>query len=251
VSFKSPERTRAIESGEAFYFTGKSCSNGHIAKRNARSGGCIECMAVRAKRSRQARKAGIPAKQKSVKSIGDWRREASVTGQKQFFTGLPCRKGHIANRRADNGFCVVCAQEKTAKWRVENHGQYLEQMRLYAAKNSARNSARAAAWARSHPVEMRAHRRNWKRNNPGVVKLHWDRRQLAEIAAMPIWLTSWQRKAMNAIYQLAKDIALKTGIEHHVDHIVPLISKKVCGLHVPWNLQVIPGSENCHKSNKF
>lgn len=52
-------------------------------------------------------------------------------------------------------------------------------------------------------------------------------------------------------YKEAQFLTLVTGIKHHVDHIVPLNHPDVCGLHVSWNLEVIPASDNIRKSNSF
>ena len=52
------------------------------------------------------------------------------------------------------------------------------------------------------------------------------------------------------MYWLASDLFKVTGEEYHVDHIVPLVGVDVCGLHVPWNLQVLPSDLNLKKGNK-
>lgn len=56
---------------------------------------------------------------------------------------------------------------------------------------------------------------------------------------------------IKVIYLACEAITASTGIEHHVDHIVPLQGESVSGLHVWWNLQIIPAKENLSKSNKW
>lgn len=60
-------------------------------------------------------------------------------------------------------------------------------------------------------------------------------------------LSPSEMQAVNEIYATAKSLTLDTGVEHHVDHIVP-ISKG--GLHVPENLRVVTAEANLKKHNK-
>lgn len=90
--------------------------------------------------------------------------------------------------------------------------------------------------------------REWKRSHPDRVNAETARRHAAKLNAIPTWS---DESAIRTFYEQAKTLTADTGITHHVDHIVPLRGKTVCGLHVAWNLQVITGSENCRKSNKL
>ncbi len=73
------------------------------------------------------------------------------------------------------------------------------------------------------------------------------RRKRAKAGATPAWANI---EKMRAIYKAAKTLTDMTGVAHHVDHIVPLTSKLVCGLHNEFNLQVLPGAENLKKHNR-
>lgn len=77
------------------------------------------------------------------------------------------------------------------------------------------------------------------------------KRRALKLKATPKWLTKEEFLEIESFYTEARNLKLITGITYHVDHIVPLLNKDVCGLHVPWNLQVITATENFCKSNKF
>lgn len=73
------------------------------------------------------------------------------------------------------------------------------------------------------------------------------RRQRVKGRATPTWADI---DRIREVYMAAQWLTSITGIVHHVDHIVPLTSDLVCGLHVENNLQVLPGPENLRKHNR-
>ncbi len=86
-----------------------------------------------------------------------------------------------------------------------------------------------------------------KNNRPALNALS-KKRKLSIKKCIPLWANLIQIKT---IYARATELTLQTGIMHHVDHIVPIQSKLVCGLHCEANLQVILASENCSKQNRY
>lgn len=77
------------------------------------------------------------------------------------------------------------------------------------------------------------------------------RRQAMKLQRTPAWLTEDDFWLIEQAYELAARRTELFGFPWHVDHVVPLQGKAVSGLHVPWNLQVIPGVENIRKGAKL
>jgi hypothetical protein len=98
---------------------------------------------------------------------------------------------------------------------------------------------------------INAKQRKYYRKNKQyyITKAYLRNKQVAR--AKPAWLTEEHEFMLGEIYEL-RDLRSKlTGVVHHVDHIVPLRGQNCCGLHVPWNLQVIPALDNLSKSNRI
>ncbi len=81
---------------------------------------------------------------------------------------------------------------------------------------------------------------------------HWRhqaaKRHACKLQRTPGWADLDQ---IRAIHVEAQRLATETGIAHHVDHVIPLQGRRVSGLHVHTNLQILTGSENSRKHNRF
>ena len=184
------------------------------------------------------------------------RKDAQNIGAKYYFTGEPCKYGHVALRKT-KGACVECLKiewDKNNKTRSEYFRAYNESeagkkaKRNYYEANKLLVIARAAA----RPKEERMrHREKYKKQNPELYKAFTSVRRRRHKNATPPWITAEQKLAMRKLYLQAMELTKITGEKYVVDHIIPLINPEVCGLHVPWNLRVITQEENLKKSNKL
>jgi 5-methylcytosine-specific restriction endonuclease McrA len=184
------------------------------------------------------------------------RTEAKATGAKYYFTGEPCKHGHIALRKT-KGSCLDCLKaewEKGNTTRAEYFKQYNESDAGKEAKQRYYEANKEAVIARANarPLEeRRRHKGKHKENNPEYYKSLTSVRKRRHKNATPKWVTPDQKLKIRQLYLEAMRLTKLTGERYVVDHIVPLISPEVCGLHVPWNLRVITQEENLRKSNKL
>jgi ribosomal 50S subunit-associated protein YjgA (DUF615 family) len=75
-----------------------------------------------------------------------------------------------------------------------------------------------------------------------------NKRHAAKLRRTPPWV---DLEAIRALHAEARRLTLETGVEHHVDHVIPLQGRLVSGLHVHTNMQILTGSENSRKWNRF
>lgn len=163
------------------------------------------------------------------------RNEAIERGLVHYFTGVPCLRGHISNRAVSSRTCIACDCEKRRS-DLKNPA-YIEKNRKRANDWYAMNTERAIASAGQYQKDNRHKDRAWQ-----------GKRRATKYQATPVWANL---ETIASIYKEAERLTKETGIPHHVDHIVPLQSSLVCGLHAPANLQVLEATLNNSKGNRY
>lgn len=158
------------------------------------------------------------------------RKEALASNHQRYFTGKPCKRDHISERYAITGMCIACAALLESNWRKENRERRAEKQRMRRATPEGKQkvSKYNKAWVKANP-RYGAHNHAQRR----YIKFGYNYK-------MP-----WQD--LDEIKQFYYD----TPEGMTVDHIIPIKSKLVCGLHVINNLQYISKLDNDKKGNKF
>ena len=183
-----------------------------------------------------------------------------------FFTSeTACKHGHPAIFRSSTRVCVTCERERSRlhKERIrskENPTAKAEKasyMAQYMVSYARRPEVIEARKERSR-ANYKAKRQHFSEKNKAyrkaradLVAFHAAKSRRGKKRATPKWLTDQQKEQMKQFYLLARDCFITSGQRYDVDHIVPLNGKTVCGLHVPWNLQVLPKDINMSKKNKL
>lgn len=180
------------------------------------------------------------------------------------------RDEFYANKRSSDGvnsFCITChkADNITRKrinranpefrkleavrkkaHRAKNREAHIEYMQRWHDKNANAQRAYAVEYRAANKDRMR----NYCKTNAGKINARTRKRQAAKLQRTPKWLDVVDLFEMDCIYTYAAALR-NVGLKYDVDHIYPLQGKRVSGLHIPSNLQVIPESENRGKSNTF
>lgn len=165
--------------------------------------------------------------------------------------------------------CHSCNRAKADAWRVVNLERARSATRAYFAKNREeanasrsdrhrlamqdaayrdRHNKSSSRWRAQNPEAAKLYSQQWTRNNPDKNTARAARYRASKTRATPPWVA---HDELFPVYELARRLTSITGVLHHVDHIVPLKGKAVCGLHVPWNLRAIPALENTKKGAKL
>lgn len=133
-------------------------------------------------------------------------------------------------------------------WADQNRERVRQTHQEWRNNNREHHRNRQRNYAKAHPEQVRESRRRDFKKNHGSHLAKLARRRAARIRATPKWV---ERSLVNEVYKKCAEITKSTGIIHEVDHIVPLKSKHVCGLHYPPNFRIITREENRIKKNFF
>jgi hypothetical protein len=197
--------------------------------------------------------------------------EAKASGLKHYFTGKPCKRGHIALRQTSALRCMDCAKEKQAE-RMKDPEKRAKQIKIVTEYNKKRRATDS-----NFRVRDNEYRKKWthkkmqdpeyaakvieqgriasaKRRaiNPSANRFKAANYKISKYKRIPGWLTKEDRAKMKSVYAMRDWLnwTVPNG-NYQVDHIIPLRGISVSGFHVPENLQIIRGSDNARKGNRY
>jgi hypothetical protein len=168
-----------------------------------------------------------------------------------------------SNKDGYNNMCKICRKESNKKYQEENKDSIvitqkkwvsnnIEKVRGIKNKYYQNNKEKQKDYYRQNKEVIQERRREYASAYKKANRAHFNfkeaTRRFTKKQATPNWANL---KNIKVVYEKAKWLEGLTGLKYDVDHVIPLQSKDVCGLHVWENLQILEAGLNRSKSNKF
>lgn len=137
------------------------------------------------------------------------------------------------------------------KKRQENREEYLQDRRDYRLRNRDRLNEKERKHWELNKEKFKVKCKKWKKVNAHICIEYVYIRNVTKKRTLNT-LSPEQKSKVRELYKQCRKLNdAKDGTIYSVDHIIPLISKDVCGLHVPENLRILTKTDNSRKGNKF
>lgn len=150
-----------------------------------------------------------------------------------------CRK-KLHQYHSEKRQCPECQKQSAQNRREKNKEKDKEYRKNYYLKNKEYYRKHNKQWRSRHKNKRDKYTKNWKIENKPAVRAYLAKRRAAKKTQTPAWA---DLKEIARIYK-------ECPPGYHVDHIYPLSSPIMCGLHVENNLQYLPALENIRKGNR-
>ena len=161
-----------------------------------------------------------------------------------------CRKG-LHQYAAEAKMCPDCRKQYMEQWRNKNKKRTevkdKKYRKQYYQEHKEKLKKQNKEWKEKNRKRHLELCSNWHKNNPEKSRALYAKQRANKKQAVAPWA---DLEKIKKIYKKAIELTRQTGIVHHVDHVYPLTSKYMCGLHVETNLQILTAEENIAKSNR-
>ncbi len=148
--------------------------------------------------------------------------------------------------------CKNCCREYNLEYKTKYKKRLYKQNKDWKLRNKDKVKSYMTDYRIKNKDRLYELNRQWIENNKDRYRVIKNACNAQRRANKKCAFVKWaNKKKIKELYKEAQRLTMMTGIQHHVDHIIPLVNNKVCGLHVEHNLRVITAKENITKSNKL